>query len=148
MCKKICVVKKLSIFPIFYLMVKLTVTNNENQLANDAGIQLKGSKGPNLNGGLSPKELLEGAVALCLSMTLEKVLERDGVEVNFDELIIDVQASKREGVENRFTDFYVEVTFPSSLDPKYKKKLLKVIERGCTISNTLTGDVDVAIKEK
>ena len=128
-------------------MVKLTVMNNENQIANDAGIQLKGSKGPNLEGGLSPKELLEGAVALCLSITLEKVLERDGVQVNFDELTIDVEASKREGVENRFTDFHVEVTFPSSLEPKYKQKLLKVIERGCTISNTLTGDADVSIKE-
>ena len=129
-------------------MVVLTVMNNENQIANGAGNQLKGSKGPNIYGGLSPKELLEGAVALCLSMTLEKVLERDEVEVNFDELIINVQASKRNGVENRFSDFNVEVTFPSSLEPKYKQKLLKVIERGCTISNTLTNDVDVFIKEK
>ena len=129
-------------------VVKLTVINNENQIANGAGSKIKGSKGPNIYGGLSPKELLEGAVALCLSMTLEKVLERDEVEVNFDELIINVQASKRAGAENRFSDFHVEVAFPSGLEPKYKQKLLKVIERGCTISNTLTGDVDVSIKEK
>ncbi|WP_431028779.1 OsmC family protein [Lysinibacillus sp. LZ02] len=128
-------------------MVKLIWNEGTNEIANASGVQLNGSKAPDQQ-GLSPKELLEGAVALCLSITLEKVLERDGVEANLNEIEIDVRASKQAGVENRFTDFHVDVVFPSTLEAAYKKKLLKVIERGCTISNTLVGEVNVAVVEK
>lgn len=129
-------------------MVKLNWAAGKNEISNESGVQLNGSKAPNLQGGLSPKELLEGAVALCLSITLEKVLERDEVKADLNELEIDVRASKQEGVENRFTNFQVDVVFPSTFEEPYKKKLLKVIERGCTISNTLVGDVVVEIVEK
>ena len=128
-------------------MVKLKWNEGTNEILNGNGLQLKGSKAPDQQ-GLSPKEMLEGAVALCLSITLEKVLERDNVVVNLNELEIDVRATKQAGVENRFTDFNVDVAFPSTLEEAYKKKLLKVIERGCTISNTLIGEVNVEVVEK
>lgn len=129
-------------------MVTLNWANNKNEISNGAGVQLNGTKGINLAGGLNPKELLEGAVALCLSITLEKVLERDEIQVDLNQLQIHVNASKTEGTENRFSHFQVDVQFPDGLEEKYRKKLLKVIERGCTISNTLQGDVTVELQEK
>lgn len=128
-------------------MVKLNYAQGKNELSNESGVQILGSKAPNQQ-GFSPRELLEGAVALCLSITLENVLERDGVDVNLDEIAVEVVASKAEGVTNRFTDFTVHVTFPSGIDAAYRKKLLTVIERGCTISNTLVGDVQIEIDAK
>lgn len=129
-------------------MVKLNWAQNKNEISNEAGVQLSGNMGPNLDGGLSPKELLEGAVALCLSITLQKVLERDAVKADLNEIEIDVVASKAEGGQNHFAKFEVQVTFPSTFETAYKAKLLKVIERGCTISNTLVNDVAVEIVER
>lgn len=129
-------------------MVTLNWANNKNEISNGSGVQLNGTKGINLDGGLNPKELLEGAVALCLSITLEKVLERDKITVDLNELEIHVEASKTAGTENRFSHFHVDVKFPDGLEEKYRKKLLKVIERGCTISNTLQGEVTVELQEK
>ena len=128
-------------------MVKLNYAQGKNEISNGSGVQLNGSKAPDLQ-GLSPRELLEGAVALCLSITLEKVLERDEVHVNLDEIEIEVAASKAEGVTNRFTNFEAQLTFPKEIDAIYQQKLLKLIERGCTISNTLIGDVQVDLKAK
>ena len=66
-------------------------------MANESGVQIKGNKEPGLANGLSPRELMEAAIALCTSITLESVLKRDGVEYNADEVHIQVVASKEEG---------------------------------------------------
>ena len=129
-------------------MIKLTVSNGTNELANEAGVQIKGNKDAGLANGLSPRELLEAAIALCTSITLEAVLKRDGVEYNADEVHVQVVASKEEGVKNRFSHFQVDVTLPSGLDEAYTKKLLKVVERGCTISNTVAKGATVKLDTK
>ena len=128
-------------------MVKLHWANGQNALSNEVGVQINGSKTPNLQ-GFSPRELLEASVALCVSITLESILERDQSTADKNEIQVDVTASKAEGIKNRFTDFDVVVTFPHTLDENYKKKLEKSIERGCTVSNTLKGDVSVRLQGK
>lgn len=128
-------------------MVKLNYADGKNEISNENGVQINGSKAPNLQ-GLSPKELLEGSVALCISITLEKILERDEVAVNFNEVAIEVTASKAEGVTNRFTNFDAKIAFPKELDKAYQQKLLKLVERGCTISNTLVSEVTIELTAK
>ena len=129
-------------------MIKLTVSNGTNELANEAGVQVKGNHDPGVANGLSPRELIEAAIALCTSITLESVLKRDGIEYNADEVHVQAVASKEEGVKNRFTHFQVDLTLPSGLDEAYTKKLLKVVERGCTISNTVTNGATVTLQAK
>ena len=124
-------------------MVKLNYADGKNEISNESGVQVIGSKAPDSN-GLSPKELLEGAVALCISITLEKILERDKISVNLNELEIEVKATKSEGITNRFTDFEAHVTLPKDIDEDYNK-LVKLIERGCTISNTLIKEAKVEL---
>lgn len=128
-------------------MVQLKWEDGKNTIANEEGVQVTGNKMPNQHGGLSPRELLEASVALCVSITLESILERDQLEVDKNEIKVDVQASKADGVNNRFTDIIVHVNFPKALDSAYKEKLVKKVERGCTISNTLKGDVHVELSE-
>ena len=126
-------------------MIQLTLTDGVNELANGAGVQVKGNRNPDEVGGLSPRELIEGAVALCTSITLEAVLKRDGIDYNPDEIKIQVVASKEEGVKNRFTHFDVKLTLPQNLEEGYHKKLLKVVERGCTVSNTIINGASVTL---
>ena len=126
-------------------MIQLTITDGLNELANGAGLQVRGNKNPDEVGGLSPRELIEGAVALCTSITVEAVLKRDGVDYNPDEIKIQVVASKEEGVKNRFTHFDVKLTLPQNIEASYQQKLLKVVERGCTVSNTITNGATVSL---
>ena len=126
-------------------MIQLTITDGLNELANGTGVQVKGNRNPDEVGGLSPRELIEGAVALCTSITLESVLKRDGIDYNPDEVKVQVVASKDEGVKNRFTQFDVKLTLPQNLEASYQQKLLKVVERGCTISNTIMNGAKVTL---
>ncbi|MFJ7952391.1 OsmC family protein [Lysinibacillus sp. NPDC096418] len=128
-------------------MTTIQVVNGQNEVRNEAGFQVIGSIAPNQE-GLSPKELLEAALGLCISISLQKVLARDEVEVNVDEIEIQVTTSKDEGITNRFVRFDVTVQFPSQLDNSYKEKLIAVIERACTIGNTLKNDVVINTVEK
>ncbi|ARK32639.1 OsmC family protein [Halalkalibacter krulwichiae] len=125
-------------------MVQLKWKNGENEIANGAGVQIIGSKAPDQN-GLSPKEMIEGALALCISISLEKVLERDGIELDLNDFTIDATAKKEDGVTNRFTHFDVRVTLPQGLEEAYQKKLFTIVERACTISNTFAHEAEITI---
>jgi len=128
-------------------MTTIQIVNGQDQISNGAGIQVTGNHGPNLADGLSPRELLEGALGLCISISLQKVLERDGIEYDKSAIRVEVTAVKENEKENRFSRFDVLVTFPPTLEPAYKHKLETVIERACTIGNTLKGEVTIELKE-
>lgn len=129
------------------MMTTIRVVNGKNEIRNEAGLQVSGSTAPNQK-GLSPKELLEAALGLCISISLQKILARDEVDTTVEEIEIQVVASKDEGVTNRFGHFLVTVQFPSQLDVIYKEKLLAVIERACTIGNTLKNEVVIETIEQ
>lgn len=125
----------------------MTLVKHENNVAkvyNDEGVQAIGTDEANL-AGLNPRELIEAAVALCTTITTRKVLERDGMEFDVNEIQANVVASKAEGVKNRFTDFEVQVKLPQGLDKAYIKKLLVTVERGCTVSNTVKAQAQVEL---
>lgn len=127
-------------------MVTIEYKQGKNEIYNSAGHQLHGSMAAGLT-GLNPRELLEASLGLCISITLTKLLERDGIDFDEGELRIDVVANKTEGGGNRFSDFTVTFDFPD-LDPQYKEKLKVMVERGCTISNTLKSASAIEIVER
>lgn len=127
-------------------MTTLHWKNGQNEISNGAGFQVIGSKAPDQE-GLSPKELLEAALALCVSISMEKLFERDGIEVDLSSVEITVKASKAEGVTNRFTHFETMVRMPTGLEETYKKKLLLTVERACTIGNTITNGAEITVSE-
>ncbi|GBG05778.1 osmotically inducible protein OsmC [Paenibacillus sp. MY03] len=127
-------------------MTTIKVTDGQDHIFNDAGLQLIGSRSPNSE-GLSPRELLEASLALCVSISLQKIMDYDGVDYDRNEILIEVSATKPEDKSNRFSDFKVTVTLPSGLDGAYKEKLKSVTERACTIGNTLRAGAVVELVE-
>lgn len=117
-------------------MTYVKITGGKMEIGNGAGIQAAGSDEPDRD-GLSPKELLEAAVALCVVKSVRAVLERDGVEYDPDEIGAEAVAMKEEGVTNRFSKLDVRLKLPSNLDETYRRKLLVIAERACTIGNTI-----------
>lgn len=103
---------------------------------NEAGFQVEGSFSPNLN-GLNPKELLEASIAMCLTIVIEKIFVRDGIEYMDDEFSVEVTSEKAPDSPSRFEKYTVNITLPNHLTDAYKKKVLVSAERGCTISNTI-----------
>ena len=75
-------------------------------------------------------------------------MKRDGKEGAMETISIEVIASKEEGVKNRFTNFDVEVELPAEFDEVYVSKLLKVVARGCTVSNTIINGAKVNLYAK
>lgn len=118
-------------------MTTVLYQNNKNTISNNSGFELNGSFTQGLCDGINPKELLEASLAHCMSITLKKLLERDNLLQEDTEFSIEVTAAKDEGGANRFSSFQVKIAFPEHLSPEYRNKAMLIVERGCTISNTL-----------
>lgn len=127
-------------------MTMINIVGGQDQIFNEAGFQLIGSHAPNSE-GLSPRELLEAALGLCVSISLQKILNYDGKEYDKSSITVKVSSVKPEDKTNRFSDFSVHVTLPAGLDEAYKEKLKSVVERACTIGNTLRAGAVVELIE-
>ena len=117
-------------------MTTIRIVEGQNEIHNEAGLQIIGSTAPNQS-GLSPRELLEAALGLCVSISLQKIMDYDKVEYDKSSIGVEVKATKAADGTNRFSNFDVRVKLPSTLDETYKKKLMTLVERACTIGNTL-----------
>ncbi|MGF7049645.1 putative OsmC-like protein [Paenibacillus sp. DS2015] len=120
-------------------MTTVKYAEGQNEIYNEAGLQIIGSTAPNQS-GLSPRELLEASLGLCVAISLQKILDYDKKEYDKSSIGVEVTAVKAADGTNRFTNFNVQVKLPSTLDPTYKEKLMTVVERACTIGNTLKGE--------
>jgi uncharacterized OsmC-like protein len=118
----------------------------QDEIYNEAGMQVIGSHQLNST-GLTPRELLEAALGLCISISLQKIMDYDGVTYDKNMIRVEVTAAKPEDKTNRFSDFHVRVTLPPGLEPAYKEKLNTVVERACTIGNTLRHGAKVEMVE-
>lgn len=117
-------------------MTYVKTVNGNYAIGNAAGIQAAGSNEPDQT-GLSPRELLEAALALCVTKSIRAVLDRDQVAYDPEEIEVEAAATKEGEVTNRFTNLAVRVKLPTNLDDAYRKKLLTIAERACTIGNTI-----------
>ncbi|MEK5038109.1 OsmC family protein [Sporosarcina sp. FSL K6-3457] len=128
-------------------MTIINKINGVNSIYNEAGLQLEGSLAPNLN-GLSPRELLEASLGLCVAISLQKMFERDNVVVEDKDISIEVVASKGENNTTRFEKMDVSITFPEHFSADYKKKLIISVERACTIGNSLKNSMTIHTVEQ
>ncbi|MFS0820626.1 OsmC family protein [Bacillus sp. 1P02SD] len=118
--------------------------NGSFGIYNEEGLQVEGSFTPNSN-GLNPKELLEASIGMCLTIVIQRMFERDGVEVNDGEFSVEVTGIKAANSPSRFEKFNVSITLPDRLSDEYKRKIIVSAERACTISNTVTRGAQVKI---
>lgn len=120
--------------------MKMAIISKQNGsfgIYNEEGLQVEGSFTANSK-GLNPKELLESSIGMCLTIVIQRMLERDGVEVQDGEFSIEVTGIKAEDSPSRFEQFDVSIKLPDSLTDAYKKKIIVSAERACTISNTVS----------
>jgi uncharacterized OsmC-like protein len=103
---------------------------------NEAGIQAEGSFTPNTK-GLNPRELLEASIGMCMTVGIQRMLERDGIIVQDDEYSVEVTCVKAPDSPSRFEKIQVNIALPDSLPANYKNKLIVSAERACTIGNTV-----------
>lgn len=128
-------------------MTRIHYDNQQATITNDAGMTATGFNGDIDAQGFRPKELLEAAVALCMTMNVRKVLERDGIDFQLEDVAATATASKEDGITNRFTAIDVELTLPAHLEAAYRTKLIKIAERGCTIGNTIKASASISVTE-
>ncbi|MBC5638323.1 OsmC family protein [Ornithinibacillus sp. BX22] len=118
-------------------MAIISKQNGSFGIYNEEGLQVEGSFTANSK-GLNPKELLESSIGMCLTIVIQRMLERDEIEVQDGEFSIEVTGIKAENSPSRFEQFDVSIKLPDSLTDAYKKKIIVSAERACTISNTVS----------
>ena len=128
-------------------MTIINKVNGVNSIYNGAGLQLEGSLAPNLN-GLSPRELLEASLGMCVAISLQKMFERDNIVVEDKDISIEVIATKGENAPSHFEKMDVSITFPNHFSADYKKKLIISVDRACTIGNTLKNSMTIHTVEQ
>ena len=128
-------------------MALIKKSNGSYGVYNGVGLQVEGSFTPNSE-GLNPKEMLEASLAMCMVIVMQKMFERDGVEVGEDEFSVEARAVKAPDSPSRFEKCELIITLPEHFSEKYKKKLIVSAERACTISNTLRKGIEVVTNER
>ena len=90
-------------------MTTLKIIEGQDQIFNEAGFQIAGNHGPNLEGGLSPR----GAGSVPGAMRIHfapKIMAYDGVDYDKSSIHIEVSSVKAEDKSNKFSHFNVHVT--------------------------------------
>ncbi|WP_276577875.1 OsmC family protein, partial [Bacillus thuringiensis] len=65
--------------------------------------------------GLSPIELLDASLGMCITISLQRMFERDGIEVQEDEFSVSVSAAKAPYGPSRVEKCTVSVKLPEHL---------------------------------
>lgn len=128
-------------------MAHIRYEQQQTKISNEQGLEVLGWNGVAGTEGLNPKSLLEASVALCMTLNVRHVLERDGIDFELDTIQATATASKEQGITNRFTTIAVTLTLPAHLEANYRAKLVKMAERSCTIGNTLAASATITVNE-
>ncbi|MBP3040269.1 OsmC family protein [Bacillaceae bacterium Marseille-Q3522] len=123
-------------------MAVIKKQNGKYGVYNGVGLQAEGSFTANSQ-GLNPKELLEASLAMCITIVLQRMFERDGIEVADDAFSVEALAVKAGDSPSRFEKCILKISLPDSLPADYKNKLILSAERACTIGNTLQRGVSI-----
>lgn len=123
-------------------MATIKLEKNQNHVYNEAGMQLVGNAAYNTDGGLNPKEMVEGAIGLCILLNMRSILERDEFLTEETSISIDVTCEKDQE-QNRFSKYTVKIKMPEDMDEAYQKKVLISAERACTISHTIEAAAEI-----
>ncbi|KMK75344.1 hypothetical protein AB990_16020 [Alkalihalobacillus pseudalcaliphilus] len=116
-------------------------------MTNDKQFQVNGATLQTNDQGLSPIELISSSLGLCVFISMNKLFDRDEVDVDREQLEVKVLATKAEGAPSRIESFQVKIKFPDGLEPTYKRKLAISAEKACTIGNTIQRGAEIKVVE-
>ncbi|GAA5416011.1 hypothetical protein Pryu01_01043 [Paraliobacillus ryukyuensis] len=129
-------------------MVTLKKTTDQpHEITNKKGVTTVAAASESEVDGYSPIDYLTSAVSICMGLTLDALINRDGLPIKSYEISVD--ATKAEGRPSRLEKLDVEITFDRKLEKDVQEKLIKSAKRGCTIGNTIEhgAAVNVTVKE-
>ena len=95
--------------------------------------------------GMSPAELLCGAVGACLAISVDQLCAREGLDPSG--ISVAVRVEKAPDLPNRFGRFSVLVDLDGIADPAQRARLIAAAERHCTVANTLEQGVAFVTEE-
>ncbi len=88
--------------------------------------------------GYSPGEMLLGALASCMALSLKFAVKEAGVVDRAGEVSVQVTGTKSDTGPSRFIDIAVNITFAgNTLTEAEKQALVARAEDVCTVSNSL-----------
>lgn len=95
----------------------------------------------------SPETMLVGAVANCFILTFRAIARASKFEWQALSCAVSGTLDKIDRV-TQFTDYYltVELSVPAGADEEKAHRLLEKAERGCLVTNSLTGDTHLDAK--
>lgn len=96
--------------------------------------------------GLTPIELLESSLGLCMLIVMNRMLQRDNYE-NV-EVEVSIKGKKAEEGPSHVESLELSVSFSGQeLDESYRKKIVKSAEKACTIGNTLRNGTNIRVTD-
>lgn len=108
------------------------ISNGKHTLTADEPEKLGG-----VDKGMTPMELLKGALASCTSITLKMYLDLKKIEV--EEIKVEIDHSKNEDNKEVFTR---NITIVPSVEEDFRKRVLHVANR-CPVHKLLEENVDI-----
>lgn len=87
--------------------------------------------------GVTPLELLEGALASCMNISLRLQAEKEGIELESVQTTVSLQRD-----ESGKTTFSYDCKFDETIDPQMAEKIKAVLQR-CAVRSILTNPIEV-----
>src|SRR5699024_1510164 len=95
-----------------------------HEITNDRGTMNLASSSDTNADAFSPGDYLNGAVAICMGLNLDALIERDQLDVRG--YSIEISSTRAENARpRRLEKLDVKVTFDADLDEKTKNRLVK-----------------------
>lgn len=95
----------------------------------------------------SPTDHLMSAVAMCMALTMDAVIARDGLMVTYYQLDVSIEKDPSSH-PRRFAGMDVSIVIGGELTDQQRKKLKIMAKRGCVIGHTLEHGMPVRLKDE
>ncbi|BAM48294.1 OsmC family protein [Amphibacillus xylanus] len=119
-------------------------TDRAHEITNDGGTVYLAKSGKSDLDAFTPGDFLNSSIAICMGLTLDALIERDGLDI--PGYTIEVDGTKAQDVRpSRMEKFDVKITFDADIDEKLKSRLIKSAKRGCTMGNTIEHGVPINV---
>jgi len=94
----------------------------------------------------SPADHLMSAVAMCMALTMDAVIARDGLMVDFYQLELAVEKDPALR-PRRFTGMDVSIVVGGEITDHQREKLKQMAKRGCVIGHTLEHGLPIRLSD-
>jgi putative redox protein len=124
----------------FHSMTKFEISNGRHTIISDQPKEARGT-----DEGMSPTEILAGALGSCVAVFVAGLLQRRNIDLSTCSINVEWEMANN---PRRMSDFYLTLRLPKGLSDSEKEAILKAANH-CTVHNTLHNapEIKISIKE-